>query len=240
MTSMTRRAILRLAALALPVAAVACVGGVDNPPIGQQLTYDSSGSTTTGGSGNNVAAVYKLSTFNGHTMPDTLVDCTLTQCSGGDTTREIIAILDSAYLWLDTTLAVQETDYFDLQDQRSAPTGPTFAFTRIDGQDTVICASGTYNDSVETDTVFQIQNLSCLTFGATWVRPSATYTFTGDSLITSTVFYQYFDSAATLGWAPYAAVSSETWDYFEAPVDQHGVSAPRGLRKGRRITIQSR
>lgn len=242
MTSMTRRALVRLAVLALPVAAVACVGGVDNPAIPQQLTVDSSGNGATGGGGNGaIAAVYKLSTFNGHTLPDTIVDDS-TPTADPDSNRKVVAILDSAYLYLDTVFTVEETDWFDVIDQRSGTPAPTFSFSRGFGGDSVDCAQGTYNDTSATDTIFSITGLTCQTFGYTFPRLGATYLFSGDSLISTNVTYQYFDSAAnaTNGiWPQYSGTTTLTWDHFLPPTDQHGVSAPRGLQKGRRIAIRS-
>jgi hypothetical protein len=244
MTSMTRRAILRLAALALPVAAVACVGGVDNPPIPQQLTIDSTGNAASGGGGGFAVGLYKLSTYNGATLPDTLVKDSVDQ---GDTTRIVTAILDSAELQLDTDSTVIEKDYFLLaRDVRAggglSPASPSFNLAYAVVTDSVICTGGTYIDTSAQQTSLNVTQQTCNTYGGSFTRLGTTYTV-ADSL-TGTMFYQYYDSAASLNQPVYASTATLVWDYFSVPIisAQHGTAAPRGksgARKARRIAIQS-
>ena len=159
MDSTIRRALMRVAALALPAMAAACLSGHDNPAsgIGQIIGPDSQGSTTTGGSGGNVAGIYKLSTFNGASLPDTIVKV---DTLSPDSDRVIIAILDSAKLQLDTDSLAFENDFFQLTDIRATAgsTGPQFNFTTIGGADQVVCAGGTYLDTLATQTSFRMQD----------------------------------------------------------------------------------
>jgi hypothetical protein len=247
MTSMTRRATLRLAVLALPVAAVACIGGTTNLPTEQTLTVDSSSSTSGsgGGVGGFAVGLYKLTSFNGSALPDTIVKDSV---EIGDSTRIVTAILDSAELQLDTDSTVIEKDYFQLpRDVRAGPllSPPTPAFNLAYAivTDSVICTGGTYIDTSAQQTSINITQQSCGTYGASFTRLASTYTIAGDSL-TGSMFYQYYDSAATLNWPVYENTATLTWKYYSIPIvsAQHGTTAPRGkggVRKARRIAILS-
>jgi hypothetical protein len=245
MTSTIRRAIVRLAAMALPVAAVSCIGGVDNKFEPQQITPLGGGSSSGGTTGGYAVGLYKMSAFNGGTLPDTIIAPGVDSVENGDSTRIIVAILDSAELQLDTDSTVIEKDYFQLARDVRAGAGisnPTLTFNLAYAimTDSVICTGGTYVDTSSEQTSFDVTSQGCYTYGASFTRLGNTYAIGGDSLVGST-FYQYYDSAATLLWPPFEQQVSVTWKYFSAPVitAQHGTAAPRGsIRKGRRINLQ--
>jgi hypothetical protein len=242
MTSTTRRAILHLAAMALPVlTVVACIGGVDNPPIAQMLTPDSSSTGGLGSGGGFVVGLYKLSSFNGVTLPDTILNTGIV--GAPDSAREVWAILDSAELQLDSDSTVIEKDYFqmlvDLRGPNTLP-GPTYSFSTAAGGDSVICGGGTYIDTAASQTSFLLGQQSCFSYGYTADRLANSYAVSGDSL-TGTVNYQFYDSAATTGVPVYSALVPVVWKFFgpSSITAQHGVAAPKGtLRKGKRIVLQ--
>ena len=238
MNSTIRRALLRIAALALPALAVACLSGHDNPAanIGQIIGPDSTGGTS-GTSGGNVAGFYRLSTFNGASLPDTVVKV---DTLSPDSDRVIIAVLDSAVLQLDTDSTVFENDYFQLTDIRATAgaTGPQFNFSTIGGGDPVACAGGTYLDTLETQTTFQMQNLLCATFASTFTVPTVTYTVAGDSL-SGSEFYQFYDSAGVVNTPTIPGNVQLVWKFFSSTGAQHRTAAPSGkIMKGRRIILK--
>jgi hypothetical protein len=240
MTTTIWRAMVRLAAMALPVAVVACISGTDQPlgPVGQVIKPIGTGGGGSGTGGGNVIGVFHLSTFNGASLPDTVVNIDI---SVPDSTRTVVAILDSASLELDSGGTALETDYFQVaRDNRStaALQGLQFAFARV-GTTPVTCVGGTYVDTLSTQTSFQLQGFQCESFGGTFPRLPTSYTVAGDSLVGS-VIYQYYDSAATMGAAVYTSTVPFVWKYFSAVTGQHTVSAPRGtaLTRAKRIVIR--
>jgi hypothetical protein len=227
--------------MTLPVAAVvACVGGVDNPAIPQYLQPDSGGSTT-GGSTNALVGLYKLSTFNGNTLPDTIINDAF---ANADSTRNVTAILDSAELQLDSDSTVIEKDYFILASDIRQGTGlnpdtPSFSFGYGGTSDSVICTGGQYLPPTSPATATAFTQMSCFTFSWVFTRLATTYNYVGDSL-SGSVIYQYFDSAAALGQPDTTITATMTWDYSgPATISaQHGTGAPAGtIRKGRRVII---
>jgi hypothetical protein len=245
MNSTIRRALLRIAALALPALAVACLSGHDNPAanIGQIIGPDSNGNGTTGGGSGALAGIYKLSTFNGHTMPDTIIDTSVDVV--GDSSRTTIAIMDSAMLQLDTDSLALETDYLQWTDQRSSAFGgPSFTFSTIGSgaSDSVYCGPSGYNDTLATQTAFTIAQMTCVAFGFSFFRAATQYTIGGDSLV-GTAFYQLFDSAAYATMLPvYQNTVPLVWKFSRSPTDQRGVAPPSAgaARRARRIVITTR
>jgi hypothetical protein len=242
MNSTIRRALVRLAALVIPVAAVACVSGVDAPPytgpeIYKPITNGGAGGGGTGGG--SAVGIWRLSTFNGHSLPDTIVNDTAP--SNPDTSRLIIAVLDSARLQLDTDSTASEIDYFQLTDQRGGQGitgGPTFTFSTFGGGDAVQCGGGRYLDTLATQKSFTLQQMSCFTYGFAFARLATTYTLASDSLV-GTVFYQYFDSAATTGIPVYSAQVPLVWKFLSPATGQRTVAAPSGkVMRQKRIVIQ--
>jgi hypothetical protein len=238
MTSTIRRAIVRLAALALPVAAVACIGGVDNKFEPQVITPDSTGSTGgTGGSGGSAIGVWQLASFGGHAMPDTVINVNV---SSADSSRQVFAVLDSAILQLDSDSVAFETDFYYLQDFRSSQvSGANFSFTNLNYQ---INYTGTFLDTLSTQTSFVLNNFIGQTAGQNIDVPAITYTVnaSADSL-TGTMYYQFADTMGVFTSDSLPAQVPLVWTYLEPASDQRATSSPRGtVRKGRRVIIQQR
>ena len=240
MNSTIRRSLVRVAALALPVMAVACLSGHDNPSsgIGQIIGPDSSGAGGT--SGGSVSGTYKLSTFNGNALPDTIINVNVSIPS--DSARLILAVLDSAQLILDTNGLAFENDFFQLTDQRSGPglipATPTFSFSTIGGGDEVVCVGGTYSDSLVTQTTFQLQGQVCGNYGSTYTVPTLVYAVGGDSLV-GTEYYQFVDTTGIVLSPTIPASVSLVWKFFSAATDQRQVSAPAGkVMKARHIVVK--
>jgi hypothetical protein len=237
MNSTIRRSLVRVAALALPVMAVACLSGHDNPSsgIGQIIGPDSSGAGGT--AGGSVPGTYKLSTFNGNALPDTIVKIDTLSV---DSDRVVIAVLDSAILQLNHDSTATETDYFAIQDIRatSGSSGPQFNFSRAGGQDSVACIGGTYLDTLATQASFPLTPQQCTTFGFTFTTLTTNYAVASDSLV-GPVTYQFFDSAAYATFTPvYTATVPLVWKFFNSTTaSEHSIAAPKGVMRSRRVIV---
>jgi hypothetical protein len=250
MSTTVRRAIVRLAAVTLPVVMVACISGHDESPTAGQIIgpVDSTGGGGGGGgTGGNLVGLYHLTSFNGATLPDTIVADSVTPSTdpGADSSRKYIVVLDSAELILNTDSTASETDFFQLTDQRSSQVTPlpAFAFSTIGGggTDSVPCTGSTFSATVPTGASFALRQMSCTNYGFQYTMPGTTYSAAHDTLV-GTVFYQFFDSAATRGWPVYSGTPTLVWKFFSLPPagGQHAIAAPgkAAMRQSRRIVIQ--
>jgi hypothetical protein len=236
MTSTIRRAIVRLAAMALPVAAVSCIGGVDNKFEPQVLTPDSGGSTTTtGGGGGSAVGIWQLASFGGHVLPDTIINVNV---SSPDSARIVLAVLDSAMLQLDTDSVAFETDFYYLQDFRSSQvSGANFSFTNLNYQ---INYTGTFLDTLTTQKTFVVNNFIGQTASQNIDVPAITYTVNAtDDSLTGTMYYQFADTMGVFTSDSLPGQVPLVWTYLSPAADQRATSSPRGtVRKGRRVIIQ--